>query len=144
MKILIINGANLNLLGIREKEIYGEKNYADLKREIKTHAAKNGVKVKIKQSNHEGKIVDFIQRARLAYDAIIINAGAYTHTSVAVLDALKAVSLPTVEVHLSDISARESFRKLSYVGLYAEKSIIGQGFAGYLSALDYLKQTYNK
>lgn len=144
MKILIINGANLNLLGIREKEIYGEKSYGELKRKIKTHAAKIGVKVKIKQSNHEGKIVDLIQRARFSYDAIIINAGGYTHTSVAILDALKAVSLPTVEVHLSDISAREPFRKHSYVSLYAEKTIMGQGFIGYLSALDYLNQTHNK
>lgn len=138
MKILVLNGANLNFTGIREKTVYGDKSYKTLVKEIKARAAARGARVKIRQSNHEGVLVDEIQKAYKKYDGIIINAGAYTHTSIALLDALKAVNLPTVEVHLSDVSAREDFRKFSYISLYAEKVIIGKGFDGYLEAIDYL------
>ena len=138
MKILVLNGANLNFTGIREKTVYGEKSYKTLVKEIKARAAVRGARVKIRQSNHEGVLVDEIQKTYKKYDGIIINAGAYTHTSIALLDALKAVNLPAVEVHLSDVSAREDFRKFSYISLYAEKVIIGKGFDGYLEAIDYL------
>ena len=142
MKILVLNGANLNMLGVREPEIYGKNAYKDLVGFIKNHAAKKGVKVKIKQTNHEGELVDMIQRAYNKYDAIIINPGAYTHTSVAVLDALKAVNLPTAEVHLTDINAREEFRKISFVSLYAQKTIVGKGFYGYAEAIDFLLKNF--
>ena len=120
-KILVINGANLNMLGIREKTVYGEKTYRDLVEFIKKSAKERGLKVKIFQSNHEGKIVDEIQKAYCRYDGIIINAGGYTHTSVVIADALKAVDIPTVEVHLTDIYAREEFRKNSFISPVAEK-----------------------
>ena len=136
-KILVINGANLNMLGIREKTVYGEKTYRDLVEFIKKSAKERGLKVKIFQSNHEGKIVDEIQKAYCRYDGIIINAGGYTHTSVVIADALKAVNIPTVEVHLTDIYAREEFRKNSFISPVAEKTIVGKGFFGYSSALDY-------
>lgn len=136
-RLLVINGVNLNMLGIREKELYGEKSFFELERYIRESAKKLGVKVVLKQSNHEGKIVDFIQKAYGKFDGIIINAGAYTHTSIAILDALKAVAIPTVEVHLTDINAREEFRKVSYVGLYAEFCIAGKGFEGYHEAMEY-------
>ena len=119
MKLLVLNGANLNMLGVREPEIYGNSAYKDLVDFIKKHAAIKGVKVKIKQSNHEGELVDIIQRAHKKFDGIIINAGAYTHTSIALLDALKAVNLPTAEVHLSDINSREEFRKISFIPFHA-------------------------
>ena len=138
MKILVINGPNLNMLGIREREIYGNETYSALVDLIKDEANKKGIKVKCFQSNHEGEIVDEIQLAYNVYDGIIINAGAYTHTSIAILDALKSVQIPTVEVHISDINEREEFRKFSYIGLYAEKQIIGHGFKGYIEALEYL------
>ena len=137
-KILVINGPNLNMLGIREKEIYGKEDYNSLINYIKVEASRKGLKVDCYQSNHEGAIVDEIQKAYKFYDGIIINAGAYTHTSIAILDALKSVQIPTVEVHISDINEREEFRKFSYIGLYAEKQIIGKGFKGYIEALDYL------
>ena len=140
MKILVINGPNLNLLGVREPDIYGKQSYDALIRLINEGAARLGLEVKCFQSNHEGAIVDEIQSALGAYDGIVINPAAYTHTSVAILDALKAVGLPTVEVHISDISRRESFRQFSYVSLYAEKTIAGQGFEGYIQALEYLQQ----
>lgn len=140
MKILVLNGANLNMLGVREPEIYGKNAYKDLVSFIKKHAANKDVKVKIKQTNYEGELVEMIQRAYKKYDGIIINAGAYTHTSVAVLDALKAVNLPTAEVHLSDINAREEFRKFSFISLYAQKTIVGKGFYGYAEAIDYFAQ----
>ena len=140
MKILVINGPNLNLLGVREPDIYGRQSYDALIRLINEGAARLGMEVKCFQSNHEGAIVDEIQSALGAYDGIVINPAAYTHTSVAILDALKAVGLPTVEVHISDISRRESFRQFSYVSLYAEKTIAGQGFEGYIQALEYLQQ----
>lgn len=136
-KILVINGPNLNFLGIREPDIYGKSTYADLVDSINKAAVLKGLEVEIYQSNHEGCIVDKIQEAYNNFDGIIINPAAYTHTSVAILDALKAVGLPTVEVHLSDINSREEFRKFSYISLYAAKTICGKGFDGYTEALDF-------
>lgn len=139
MKILVINGPNLNFVGIREPEIYGSKTYADLVSSIEEWAYALGQSVEVFQSNHEGEIVTKIQQAYFdKVDGIVINAAAYTHTSVAILDALKAVQIPTVEVHLSDINARDEFRKHSYISLYAEKMICGKGFDGYKEALEYL------
>ena len=138
MRILVINGPNLNMLGIREPEVYGRQTYADLETYIRKTADELGVSVDIRQSNHEGRLVDWIQEALDRFDGILINPAAYTHTSVAVLDALKAVRLPTVEVHLSDISSRETFRQFSYVSLYAQKVIYGKGFAGYRDGLEWL------
>ena len=138
MKILIINGPNLNLLGIREPEIYGNGSYKDLVAYCKDAAKKYNLRVSFFQSNCEGRIVTKIQRALKKYDAIVINPAAYTHTSVAILDALKSVGIPTVEVHLSDLSNREDFRKTSYVSLYAQKTISGKGFEGYKEAIEYL------
>lgn len=139
MKILVINGPNLNFVGIREPEIYGSKTYADLVSSIEEWANALGQSVEVFQSNHEGEIVTKIQQAYFdKVDGIVINAAAYTHTSVAILDALKAVQIPTVEVHLSDINARDEFRKHSYISLYAEKMICGKGFDGYKEALEYL------
>lgn len=138
MKILIINGPNLNMLGLREPEIYGDKNYSALCRLIKDACIDLGVDYEIYQSNHEGAIVDKIQDAYSVFDGIVINPAAYTHTSIAILDALKSVSIPTVEVHISDVSKREEFRQLSYVSLAAIKTIMGLGFDGYRVALEYL------
>lgn len=143
LKILVLNGPNLNMLGIREPAIYGSNSYTALVEYIKNHAKASEIDVTVAQSNHEGELVTMIQQALNVYDAIVINAAAYTHTSVAILDALKAVSLPTVEVHLSDINARDEFRKWSYVSLYAEKVICGKGFLGYAEAIDYLKEKLN-
>ena len=142
MHILVINGPNLNMLGIREPDIYGKNTYADLCRLIEAKAEEIGITVELFQSNHEGAIVDKIQEAYQKVDGIVINPAAYTHTSVAILDALKAVAIPTCEVHISDVDAREEFRKISYVGLYAEKKFAGYGFDGYLMAMDYLKEKY--
>ncbi|HAE89030.1 MAG TPA: 3-dehydroquinate dehydratase [Clostridiales bacterium] len=144
MKVLVINGVNLNMLGVREPDLYGKKDYKTLVKEIKAHAKKIGVKVKCLQSNYEGRIVYEIQRALGKYDGIVINPGAYTHTSVAILDALKAVNIPTVEVHLTDVDAREEFRKISYVSLYAFLRVTGKGFDGYFEALDALKTKVEK
>ena len=138
MKILVINGPNLNMLGIREKEIYGEKSYAELCTFIDACCAEEGAACEIFQSNHEGAIVDRIQQAYGSEDAIVINPAAYTHTSVAILDALRAVALPAVEVHLSRISERESFRQISYTSLACEKTIEGKGFEGYREAIRFL------
>ena len=138
MKILIINGPNLNLLGIREPEIYGNGSYKDLVAYCKDAAKEYNLRVSFFQSNCEGRIVTKIQRALNKYDAIVINPAAYTHTSVAILDALKSVGIPTVEVHLSDLNNREDFRKLSYVSLYAKKTISGKGFEGYKEAIEYV------
>ena len=143
MKILIINGPNINMLGIREPGIYGSSTYNDLVDICKKHGEQIGVNTEFYQSNHEGDIVDAIQNAYQRIDAIVINPAAYTHTSVAILDALKAVSIPTVEVHISNVDAREEFRRLSYVSLYAEKKISGHGFAGYTEAMDYLVSKYS-
>ena len=140
MKLLVINGPNLNMLGIREPGIYGKSSYADLVRLIGDHCAARGVEVDFFQSNHEGDIVDKIQEAYGVFDGIVINPAAYTHTSVAILDALKAVGIPTVEVHISDINAREEFRKFSYVSMVAKQTIAGKGFDGYLEAVDVLLQ----
>ena len=138
MKILVINGPNLNMLGIREKNIYGDKDYKTLIKMIKENAKSKGVKVKCVQSNYEGKIVTIIQKAYKKFDGIVINPGAYTHTSVAILDALKSVNIPTVEVHISAVNEREEFRKISYVSLFAKKTISGKGFDGYIEAIDCL------
>ena len=138
MKILVINGPNLNMLGIREPDIYGKNTYADLCRLITDYAKNKGVEVKLLQSNHEGTLVDEIQAAYGKFDGIVINPAAYTHTSVAILDALKSVAIPAVEIHISDVSAREEFRQISYAGMACEKSFIGLGFEGYLRGIDYL------
>jgi len=144
MKILVINGPNLNLLGIREPELYGKQDYAALLAFIGRSAAEAGVSVETFQSNAEGAIVDRIQSAYGAFDAIVINPAAYTHTSVAILDALKAVGLPAVEVHLTDVSAREPFRRVSYAGMACEKTVKGLGFEGYREAIRYLAETYGR
>ena len=140
MKFLVINGPNLNLLGLREPAIYGSRSFAALQDIIRASAAEAGVEVALFQSNHEGAIVDAIQAAYGTADGIIINPAAYTHTSVAILDALKAVALPAVEVHLSDVSAREPFRQISYAGMACVKTYMGLGFEGYRQAILYLKQ----
>ena len=137
MKLLVINGVNLNMLGVREPDLYGKKDYKALVALIKKECKERKIKVSCFQSNNEGDIVTRIQKAYKKFDGIIINAGAYTHTSVAILDALKAVGIPTVEVHLTDINAREEFRRHSYVSLYAEKMIAGLGFDGYIEAIKY-------
>lgn len=136
-KILVINGPNLNMLGIREPDIYGKQDFAALEEYIRTSARELSLSVSLFQSNHEGEIVDVIQSAYGLYDGIVINPAAYTHTSVAILDALKAVGIPTVEVHLSDINSREEFRKHSFVSMIAVKTICGLGFEGYRKALEY-------
>ena len=140
MKFLIINGPNLNLLGLREPDIYGKKTYSDLCAYIGEVCEGENIEYKLFQSNHEGAIVDEIQAAYGNFDAIVINPAAYTHTSVAILDALKAVGIPTAEVHLSDINAREEFRRHSYVSLVAKSTICGKGFEGYKEAILYLKE----
>ena len=141
MKILVINGPNLNMLGIREKHLYGTRTYADLEAFIREKAAGLGMEAELFQSNHEGAIVDKIQAAYGVMDGIVINPAAYTHTSVAILDALKAVSLPAVEVHLTDISEREPFRRISYAGMACQARFAGLGFEGYAKALESLKET---
>lgn len=137
-KLLVINGPNLNMLGIREPGIYGQNTYEDLKEYIMKYARANDVAVEMYQSNYEGDIVTKIQQAYKKKDGIVINAGAYTHTSIAILDALKAVGIPTVEVHISKLEEREDFRQVSYVGMYACHKEIGKGFKGYIDAIDYL------
>ena len=144
MKILVINGPNINMIGIREPNIYGRETFADLLALIEKTAREEGLEIRQFQSNHEGAIVDEIQACYGAVDAIVINPAAYTHTSVAILDALKAVAIPAVEVHISDVSARESFRQVSYPGMYCEKTIAGQGLEGYRQAILYLKEKYEK
>lgn len=138
MKILVLNGPNINMLGIREPNIYGKETYAVLLSKIVDHAAERGVTVKTLQSNHEGVLVDAIQAAYNKYDGIVINPAAYTHTSIALLDAIKAVGLPTVEVHISDLSKRENFRQISYVREACIATISGHGTNGYLEAIDIL------
>lgn len=140
MKISVINGPNLNMLGIREPGIYGNGTYEALCSMIREHCDKRGIEVSFFQSNHEGDLVDEIQRAYGVCDGIVINPGAYTHTSVALLDAVKAVGVPTVEVHISDVSKREDFRQVSYIRLACAKTIAGQGFDGYLQAIDFLTE----
>ena len=142
MKLLIINGPNLNMLGIREKNIYGTQTFRDLEKYILDCCKELNVEVELFQSNHEGAIVDKIQQAYGVTDGIVINPAAYTHTSVAILDALKAVSIPAVEVHLSDVNAREPFRHISYAGMACEEHFIGLGFEGYRRAIEYLAGKY--
>jgi len=139
-KILVINGPNLNLLGLREPAIYGNQDYKALETFVLENGLDLGLQVECFQSNHEGVIVDKIQQAYGVFDGIVINPAAYTHTSVAILDALKAVAIPTVEVHLSDVDSREEFRRHSFVSLYAEKVIKGKGFDGYREALEYFSE----
>ena len=144
MNILVINGPNLNLLGLREPSIYGKQDYAALEQYIKDVCKVENIAVEIMQSNHEGVIVDAIQNALGNYDGIVINPAAYTHTSIAILDALKAVALPAVEVHLSDVSVREPFRQISYAGMACIKTFMGEGFEGYKKAILHLKAYLNK
>lgn len=138
MKIRVINGPNLNMLGVREPDIYGRVTYADLCDMLTEHALSRGVEIDLVQSNHEGDLVDYIQGAYGKFDGIVINPGAYTHTSIAILDAAKAVGLPMVEVHISDVSAREDFRQVSYIRAACEKTITGHGVRGYIEAIDHL------
>lgn len=142
MKILVINGPNINLLGIREPKIYGHETYEDLLALLRETAQRLDVEVDVFQSNHEGALVDAIQGAYGRVDGIVLNAAAYTHTSVAILDALKAVCVPAVEVHISDLSRREAFRQVSYPAMYCEKTIMGQGIDGYRQAMEYLAAQY--
>ena len=142
MRILVINGPNINMLGIREPAIYGKKNFHTLLQMLQEHAHALGIEIDQYQSNHEGNIVDRIQAAYQNYDGIVINPAAYTHTSVAILDALKTVGIPAVEVHISDVDSRESFRQISYAGLACEKTIKGQGLDGYCQAITYLVEKY--
>ncbi len=138
MKILVINGPNLNMLGIREPEHYGRETYADLVAKIQRHCEQKGILVDTFQSNHEGDLVDKIQSAYGDADGIVINPGAYTHTSIAILDAVKSVGLPTVEVHISKVEEREDFRQISYVRQACVKTVTGHGTDGYLEAIDFL------
>ena len=138
MKLLVLNGPNINMLGIREPDIYGRETYAELLRRIEAHCAARGIEVSCFQSNHEGDLVDRIQQAYGVYDGIVINPAAYTHTSVALLDAVKAVSIPTVEVHISDVDARDEFRRISYIRAACAAVISGRGLQGYLDAIDLL------
>lgn len=138
MTIFVINGPNLNFLGVREPEVYGQQTYADLVERIQRHCADKGVAVELFQSNHEGALVDEIQRAYGRADGIVLNPAAYTHTSIALLDAVKAVGIPTVEVHISKVEEREAFRQVSYVRAACVKTITGHGFDGYLEAIDFL------
>ena len=140
MKLLVINGPNINMLGLRQPEIYGSQNFAALEQLVRETCASQGIQVAMFQSNHEGEIVEAIQNAYSKFDGIVINPAAYTHTSIAILDALKAVALPAVEVHISDISAREEFRQISYAGQACFKTITGQGIKGYQQAILCLKE----
>lgn len=139
MRILVLNGPNLNMLGIREPEIYGSNTYADLEKFVDDVCKENGIDYEIYQTNWEGALVDRIQEAYGKFDGIVINPAAYTHTSVAILDAVKAVAIPAVEVHLTEVNEREPFRHISYIGLAAAKTITGKGFEGYREALLWLK-----
>ena len=140
MKILVLNGPNINMLGIREPGVYGSQSYSELLRLLQVWADELGVEMEHYQSNHEGSLVDKIQEAYGKFDGIVINPAAYTHTSIAILDALKAVALPAVEVHISDVSKREAFRQISYAGLACVKTIMGQGLDGYRQAMLFLKE----
>lgn len=144
MKILVINGPNINMLGIREPGIYGSDNFNTLCETVKSYAKENGIDVKLFQSNHEGALVDEIQAAYGVFDGIVINPGAYTHTSIALLDAVKAVSIPTVEVHISDVNSREDFRQISYIRAACQKTICGHGIKGYTEAMEFLMNNYGE
>jgi 3-dehydroquinate dehydratase-2 len=141
-RILVINGPNINMLGVREPEIYGKETYHDLCRRIEEHAKRRGIEVIISQSNHEGDLIDTVQSAWNNADGIVRNPGAYTHTSIALLDALKAVKVPAVEVHLSNVGEREQFRQVSYIRSVCVTTISGHGIEGYLEAIDYLTATH--
>lgn len=143
MKILVLNGPNINMVGIREPGIYGKQTFANLLQLLDDTAKELGVELEQFQSNHEGALVDKIQESYGKVDGIVINPAAYTHTSVAILDALKAVSIPAVEVHISDVDAREPFRQVSYAGMYCEKTVKGQGLQGYAVAMRYLWEKYH-
>ena len=143
MKILVLNGPNINMLGIREPGVYGSQSYGDLLRLLEVWANELGVEMEHYQSNHEGCLVDKIQAAYGIFDGIVINPAAYTHTSIAILDALKAVAIPAVEVHISDVKAREDFRQISYAGKACIKTIMGQGLDGYRQAMTFLAQMQN-
>ena len=140
MKIFVINGPNLNMLGIREPDHYGKETYLDLVKKIENHCENKGIDVEVFQSNHEGDLVDKIQSAYQNADGIVINPGAYTHTSIAILDAVKSVRIPTVEVHISKVEEREDFRRISYVRLACVKTITGHGTDGYIEAIDFLTE----
>ena len=142
MKILVLNGPNINMLGIREPDIYGRETFTDLLALLERTAKEENIEITQYQSNHEGCLVDKIQEAYGKFDGIVINPAAYTHTSIAILDALKAVGIPAVEVHISDVHKRENFRQISYPGLYCEKTISGHGIQGYREAIAYLKKIY--
>ena len=144
MKIRVINGPNINMLGIREPDIYGRTTYADLEKMIMDHASEKGIEVDVLQSNHEGDLVDYIQECFGKIDAIVINPGAYTHTSIAILDAAKSVAIPVVEVHISKVEEREDFRQVSYIRKACVKTITGHGVQGYLEAMDYLIEELGK
>lgn len=144
MKLLVLNGPNINMLGVREPGIYGTQTFSDLLRLLEDTGKELGVEVEQYQSNHEGCLVDKIQQALGHADGIVINPAAYTHTSVAILDALKAVSIPAVEVHISDVDSREAFRQVSYPGMYCEKTIKGHGLEGYAMAMRYLWEKYGQ
>ena len=144
MKLLVLNGPNINMLGIREPGIYGKQTFSDLLQLLEDTGKELGVEVEQYQSNHEGCLVDKIQKALGCTDGIVINPAAYTHTSVAILDALKAVSIPAVEVHISDVDSREAFRQISYAGMYCEKTIKGHGLEGYAMAMRYLWEKYGQ
>ena len=144
MKLLVINGPNINMLGIREPSIYGKEDYNALLELVRSTCAENGIEVELFQSNHEGAIVDKIQNAYGCMDGIVINPAAYTHTSIAILDAMKAVGIPAVEVHISDVKSREEFRQISYAGLACIKTFMGLGLDGYRQAVLYLKQYLNE
>ena len=142
MKLLVINGPNLNMLGIREPDHYGKETYADLVAKIERHCEKKSIEIEIFQSNHEGDLVDKIQYAYGNADGIVINPGAYTHTSIAILDAVKSVNIPTVEVHISKIEERENFRQISYIRQACVKTITGHGTDGYIEAIDFLAENF--
>ncbi len=142
MKISVINGPNINMLGIREPKIYGKENYGELLKSVKKHCKDRGIRVSCYQSNHEGDLVDKIQSSYEKTDGIVINPGAYTHTSIALLDALKSVNIPTVEVHISAVEKREDFRQISYIRDACVKTITGKGINGYLEAIDFLAENY--
>ena len=144
MKILVINGPNINMLGIREPDIYGKTGFVDLINTVTEYAKEKGIELECYQSNHEGDLVDKIQWAYGKFDGIVINPGAYTHTSIAILDAVKAVNIPTVEVHISDVSAREEYRQISYIRSACIKTITGHGINGYVEAIDCLMEYKSK
>lgn len=144
MRILVLNGPNINMLGIREPGIYGNDSFETLCNTVRDYAKNIGIEIKLYQSNHEGALVDEIQNAYGAFDGIVFNPGAYTHTSIALLDALKAVGIPTVEVHISDVLKREDFRQISYIRAACVKTICGHGIKGYTEAIKYLKDNYGE